>query len=104
MQNEQELKMKLAEAVAGYKAPEEKVVDSLFLDAGDGGIKISVIDQFGPTMKIESSHFGNMIQSFSFMTDVAGLEAIRNMLDAAIKQHEFSNPFVNAAICFKNPK
>lgn len=95
MQSEQD---KMKEAIASYKAPEETVVDSLFLDAGDGGVRVSVIDQHGPTIKIESSHFGNMNQSFFFMTDVNGLEAIRNMLDSAIKQHKFSKPYVNAAI------
>jgi hypothetical protein len=85
------------EVVPAYVEPEDKLIGSLYLELGDGGVKVSVRDHHGPTIVLESSTFGNLQHSFSFMTSVDGLVKIRDMINSAL-QGPFSKEYCHAVV------
>lgn len=69
-----------------------KTVGSLYLSMGDGGMQVNVLDDFGPTLEITTSAFGNLNQTTLVALTKEGLVALRDMIDKSLA-HEFSESY-----------
>lgn len=71
-------------------------VSEVYFHLHNGGVTFSVTDDFGPTLSIRTSHFGNLNHSFTVHTDHRGLLALRDMLDKAIEKTDYGEPYCHA--------
>jgi hypothetical protein len=79
---------------------EPKIVGNVYLHVGNSGATIAVVDSgYGPMLQIKTSSFGNLNQTTEILTTRAGLVALRDMLDDALRLdgHFFSAEYVHAA-------
>lgn len=82
--------------------PEEKVspkvIEGLYLHVGNGGATVRIIDSgFGPELEVGTRFFGNCQTVVRIMTTKDGLTQIRDMIDKAIREHEFTPDYCNTA-------
>jgi len=70
-----------------------KVIGSVYWHVGNSGVTFKVIDEgYGPTLEIESSAFGNLVQKSKFYTDIKSLDALIRLLEQA-KTKTYSEPY-----------
>ena len=62
----------------------------------NSGVTFSIIDDFGPTLVIESSAFGNMTTTQKFHTDKKSLLYLRSVIDHALTK-DFSKDYCEKA-------
>lgn len=73
-------------------------VGSVYLHIGNGGVVISVEDHgYGPQLSIESSHFGNNLNSQKILVSPNELVALARLFDHAASHHGYSEAYCHAA-------
>lgn len=78
-----------------------KLIGSVNLEVGDGGMHFEVVDEgFGPTVKIRTSHFGNLQGSMKVHTTNEGLQALSDLFARAAKE-KYSREYVHKAYIYK---
>lgn len=75
-----------------------KEIASTYWHIGNSGVSFGIIDNGnGPCFTVQSSSFGNMQTIQKFYTDKKSLEALRDIIDIALKHEGFSEEYVEKA-------
>jgi hypothetical protein len=72
-------------------------ISEAYLHVSNGGISFRVTNQYGPTLEIETSSFGNLNQKLVVHTTIAGLQDVYDMLGKALEHLDYSEPYCHPA-------
>lgn len=72
------------------------VIGSVYLHVSNSGLNVTVMNERGPTLLLESHSFGNLNHSLKVYTTINGLRELRDLLTKALDV-EFTDPYCCAA-------
>jgi hypothetical protein len=78
--------------------PKIKDIGKVILDIGDGGIVIEAVSgEWGPEIRISSSHYGNNVHTQTIMTTVSAFRELAELFNYAADYQDYSGEYVIAA-------